>query len=97
MPAMSQRPEYVIGAMGDHLTLETLPSPNTVRWTPWCKAEVVAAVRGGLLSFDEACARYSIEMEELIGWQRSFDRSGVAGLRVTRMQRYRDQYERQDR
>ena len=48
MPAMSQRPEYVIGAMGDHLTLETLPSPNTVRWTPWCKAEVVAAVRGGL-------------------------------------------------
>ena len=94
---MSDRPDHVIGPVGELLTLEKLPDPNNVRWTPWRKAEVVAAVRGGLLTFDEACARYALDIEELTGWQRSLNRSGIAGLRVTRSQRYRDQHERQDR
>ena len=29
------------------------------------------------------------------GWQRAVDRSGMQGLRVTRIQHYRDLYERQ--
>lgn len=59
------------------------------------KAEVVAAIQGGLLTFDEACERYSLTLEELASWQRNVDRSGMQGLRVTRIQHYRDIHERQ--
>lgn len=94
---MADRPSHVIGPVGERLTFEALPPPNTSRWTAHRKAEVVAAVRGGLLTFDEACSRYSLDLEEFIGWQRSVDRSGIPGLRVTRIQHYRDMYERRDR
>ena len=53
------------------------------------KAEVVAAVRGGLLSLEEACERYVLTVEEYLSWQRSIDRHGLAGLRTTRIQQYR--------
>jgi hypothetical protein len=53
------------------------------------KAEVVAAVRGGLLSLEEACSRYMLTVEEFLAWQRSIDRHGLAGLRTTRLQQYR--------
>ena len=49
------------------------------------KAEVVAAVSGGLLTFEEACQRYSLAVEELTGWQRAVNLSGMPGLRVTRV------------
>ena len=61
------------------------------------QAEGVAAVNGGLLSVDEACERYNLTLEEFASWQRSIDRSGMPGLRVTRIQHYRDLYERQQR
>jgi hypothetical protein len=54
------------------------------------KAVVVAAVRSGVLSLEEACRRYNLSTEEFIAWQRSIDRLGVPGLRVTRLQIYRD-------
>jgi hypothetical protein len=50
---------------------------------------VVAAVRGGLLSLEEACSRYMLTVEEFLAWQRSIDRHGLAGLRTTRIQQYR--------
>jgi hypothetical protein len=53
------------------------------------KAEVVAAVRGGLLSLEEACSRYTLTVEEFLAWQHSIDRHGLAGLRTTRIQQYR--------
>ena len=89
------RPASVIGPLGEPLTLESLPSSETQRWVPRRKAEVVAAVQGGLLTFDEACERYGLTLEELASWERNIDRSGMQGLRVTRMQYYRDLYERQ--
>ena len=46
------RPAQVIGPLGESLTLDTLPPPNTTRWVVRRKAEVVAAVNGGLLSVD---------------------------------------------
>ena len=49
----------------------------------------------GLLSIDEVCERYNLTIEEFASWQRSVDRSGMQGLRVTRLQHYRDLYERQ--
>ena len=54
------------------------------------KAEVVAAVRGGLISIEEACERYKLTVDEFLSWQRSIDRYGLPGLRATRIQDYRD-------
>ena len=90
------RPAKVIGPLGEALTMESLPPPATRRWVVRRKAEVVAAVAGGLLSVDEACQRYTLSLEEFTGWQRAVDRSGMPGLRVTRIKHYRDQYERQE-
>src|SRR4051794_15298757 len=53
------------------------------------KAVVVAAVRGGLLSMSDACARYRLTTEEFLGWQTQVDRNGLHGLRATRIQEYR--------
>ncbi len=89
------RPAQVIGPLGEPLTLQSLPPPSTTRWVVRRKAEVVSAVNGGLLSVDEACARYNLTLEEFATWQRAVDRSGMPGLRVTRIQHYKTLYERQ--
>jgi Protein of unknown function (DUF1153) len=67
-----------------------LPSPDTKRWVVRRKAVVVAAVRNGSISLQEACRRYKLSVEEFLAWQRAIDRYGVPGLRVTRLQIYRD-------
>ena len=72
--------------------MEALPPRKTMRWTVRRKAEVVSAVSGGLLAFDEACARYALGMEELIAWHNALQHSGLRGLRVTQAQKYREQY-----
>ena len=84
------RVSYVIGPDGSPLTLADLPPPSTRRWVIRRKAEVVAAVRGGLLSLDEACRRYTLTVEEFLAWQHAIDRFGLAGLRATRVQQYRN-------
>ena len=76
------RVSYVIGPDGSPLTMSDLPAPGTKRWVIRRKAEVVAAVRGGLLSLDEACRRYTLTVEEFLCWQRAIDRFGLAGLRA---------------
>ena len=81
--------KYVIGPDGSPLTIADLPPTNTKRWVIRRKAEVVAAVRGGLLSLEEACNRYTLTVDEFLGWQASIDRHGLAGLRTTRIQQYR--------
>src|SRR5690242_10030609 len=82
------RVSYVIGPDGSPLTLADLPSPDTKRWVIRRKAEVVAAVRGGLLSLEEACSRYALNSDEFLSWQYCIDRYGLAGLRTTRTQFY---------
>jgi len=84
------RVSYVMGPDGSPLTIADLPPPGTRRWVIRRKAEVVAAVRGGLLSLDEACQRYTLTVEEFLGWQRAIERFGLAGLRATRLQQYRN-------
>ncbi|HEX8222647.1 MAG TPA: DUF1153 domain-containing protein [Allosphingosinicella sp.] len=91
------RPAQVIGPLGEPLTLDSLPPPSTTRWVVRRKAEVVAAVNGGLLTVDEACQRYTLSLEEFASWQRAVDRSGMPGLRVTRIQHYKSLYERQQK
>ncbi len=83
------RVKYVIGPDGSPLTIADLPPADTRRWVIRRKAEVVAAVRGGLLSLEEACQRYTLTTEEFVSWQASIDEHGLAGLRTTRIQQYR--------
>jgi transposase-like protein len=70
-----------------------LPPADTKRWVARRKASVVAAVCSGALSAQEACRRYHLSLEELLAWQRAIERHGVPGLRVTRLQLYRDSNE----
>jgi flagellar biosynthesis/type III secretory pathway M-ring protein FliF/YscJ len=44
---------------------------------------------GGLLSLEEACSRYTLTVDEFLSWQFSIDQHGLAGLRTTRIQQYR--------
>ena len=86
---MRPRVKYVIGPDGSPLTVADLPAPDTRRWVIRRKAEVVAAVRGGLLSLEEACTRYTLTVDEFLSWQVSIDQFGLPGLRTTRIQQYR--------
>lgn len=88
---LRHRPKYVLGPDGCPLTIADLPAPDTIRWVIRRKAEVVAAVRGGLLSLEEACDRYTLTVDEYLSWQASVDQHGVAGLRATKIQKYRQQ------
>ena len=83
------RSTSTIGPEGLPITLEDLPPPGTKRWVIRRKAEVVAGVRAGLITLEEACERYTLSVEEFLSWQRLIDRHGLRGLRVTRLQDYR--------
>jgi hypothetical protein len=71
-------------------TIVALPPPDTKRWVARRKAVIVDAVRSGAISLEEACRRYELSVEEFAAWQRAIEAHGVAGLRVTRLQIYRD-------
>ncbi|HEY1562418.1 MAG TPA: DUF1153 domain-containing protein [Caulobacteraceae bacterium] len=78
-----ERPGSVIGPNGDELRWGDLPPANTRRWVIRRKAEVVSAVRGGMMSVTEALERYQISEEEFESWIWAFDRHGLRGLRTT--------------
>ncbi len=95
----SERPgraEVVIGPTGRPLTVESLPPSNTKRWVIRRKAEVVSAVRNGLIGLDEACERYRLSADEFLNWEQLIAAHGLRGLRTTRTQEYR-QSERDDK
>jgi hypothetical protein len=92
-----ERPAMVVGPLGEALTLDTLPPAHTpIYWVPRRKAQVVAAIRGGLITVDEACERYAISLEELASWNRAAARSGVQGLRMTHGKSYRKLWDKQE-
>jgi hypothetical protein len=69
--------------------MDDLPPPNTKRWVARRKAAVVAAVRSGRITMEEALRHYQLSEEEFLSWQHAFDTHGLTGLRVTRVQQYR--------
>ena len=79
----------VIGPEGRPITIADLPPPNIKRWVIRRKAEVVLAVRGGLISLEDACRRYTLSVEEFLCWQQAIEQHGLPGLRATRVQHYR--------
>jgi len=84
---LSQR--QVVGPMGKQMSLADLPAPTTKRWVIRRKAEVVAGVRGGLLTLEDACRRYNLTIDEFRSWQRLLESHGVQGLRITKIKKYR--------
>lgn len=82
---------------GRPMRLEDLPPVTTKRWVARRKAEVVAAVRGGLLSLQDACRRYSLSEDEYRTWERLIDDHGLKGLHTTRTQVYRNIAQRKAR
>lgn len=68
---------------------DDLPPQSTKRWVASRKAAVVNAVAAGAIGVEEACARYSLSIEELNQWRDSLGEYGVHALLVTKLQRYR--------
>jgi len=83
------RADSIVGPEGVRLALADLPPPHTQRWVARRKAEVVMAVRGGLLTIQEVCDRYALTLDELLAWERAFARFGVSGLRARDVEYHR--------
>ncbi len=86
---MTSQDGTAIGPDGRPITMADLPPAGTKRWVIRRKAEVVAGVRAGLITLEDACLRYKLSIEEFASWQQLIDRHGLRGLRVTRLQDYR--------
>jgi Protein of unknown function (DUF1153) len=91
--AMSS-PHRAVNPLSGELPIRTspmagLPPPATKRWVVRRKAAVLAAVRSGEVTLEEACRWYQLSEEEFLAWQRAFEIHGLAGLRITRTQQYR--------
>ena len=82
----------IVGPYGTRLTVNDLPPDNTSRWVTRRKAELVAAVRGGLLTLDDACRRYNLSVEEFSAWETALSKHGPGGLRSTKVQEYRHRH-----
>ena len=80
---------YVIGPDGERMTISDLPAPDTRRWVPRRKARVVAAVEGGLITAEQAFAKYDITEEEYECWKAALSRFGMRGLCVTKINEVR--------
>jgi len=89
------RRDWVVGPNGQKLTLSDLPAKALARWTIARKANVIAAVDGGLLTRDEACIRYNLSAEEYGMWDGGLKRWGLNALRITKAGRYRSLYVRE--
>ena len=74
---------------GSVMTRADLPPPDTRRWVASRKAAVVKAVEHGLISAEEARARYALSAEELAEWARAIAAHGEEGLKITSLQRFR--------
>ena len=94
----SHRPKTPYRAQTSPLprSLSDLPSPQTTRWVIRRKAEVVAGVRLGILSLEEACQRYRLSVDEFETWRAMIEAHGLLGLRTTRIQHYRGRQEELD-
>lgn len=84
----STGPRTVTLPDGRILTLADLPEVTT-RWVASRKATVAEAVEYGLMSRDDALARYGLTEEELDGWVAAIRRYGKNALKVTQIQNFR--------
>ena len=74
---------------GTILTRADLPPKETRRWVASRKATLVHAVAYGLIPRSEVLERYSLSDEEFEIWVDAVRKHGIAGLKVTAIQKYR--------
>jgi hypothetical protein len=74
---------------GSTMTRADLPPVDTERWVASRKAAVVKAVAAGLITREEAKARYALSEEELASWENAIIQHGKEALKATTLQRYR--------
>ena len=74
------------------MTVNNLPSANTIRWTIRRKAEIVAAVHNGPFGLDEACESYRMSVEGVQNCEQLLDKRGFQDLRTTQLQDYRQPF-----
>ena len=74
---------------GSVMSRADLPESSTKRWVASRKAAVVRGVIYGLISQDEALARYGISKEEFYEWLEAVSLYGEAALKTTSLQKYR--------
>jgi len=79
---------HIIDSYGEQITKDMLPPATQLRWVSRRKAQVVCAIRGGLISRQEARDLYGISDDELFSWEKLLDEHGPAGLNATSIQRY---------
>jgi hypothetical protein len=63
---------FFIGPDGKQIKLAYLPPHDLKDWQPQHKATVVAAVRRGSITIDEACRRYNLSTERYLCWHRCY-------------------------
>jgi predicted DNA-binding ribbon-helix-helix protein len=73
----------------NQLLLNELPLPSAKHWIAQDKAAVVAAVKNGAITLDEACQRYNLSVEEYLSWEERIEKHGVLGLRVGKLRDFR--------
>lgn len=66
-----------------------LPPKGTSRWVASRKAAVVRGVAYGLISKDDALARYHISEEEFLQWSAAIHAHGEEALKTTALQKFR--------
>ena len=66
-----------------------LPPAIGQRWVVSRKLYVIEAIRNGDLSIEDACVLYSLTTDEVLSWRLAYDRHGVEGLKIKKLQTYR--------
>ncbi len=74
---------------GTVMTRADLPPDDTFRWVASRKAAVVRAVTYGLIPRTEALERYGLSDDEYDSWEKAVRDHGMAALKATALQKYR--------
>jgi hypothetical protein len=75
---MSDDDLFYIGPDGTPIKLDDLPPRGFKDWQPRHKAIVVDAVRHGLITVDQASARYDLSIEQYLCWYQCYSQQPPA-------------------
>ncbi|MGR3453595.1 CtrA inhibitor SciP [Pseudooceanicola sp.] len=85
-----QGPRAVTLPDGSVMTRADLPPAETRRWVASRKLAVVRGVVYGLVTQDEALARYGLSREEFMEWVTAVTEHGEEALKATALQKFRN-------
>lgn len=82
-------PRAVTLPNGRSMTRADLPPAETCRWVASRKAAIVRGVAVGLISKEEALARWRLSEAEFDEWRIAVETHGEVALKATQIQNYR--------